>query len=288
MSWLSKTLNSTIGRKLVMSLTGLFLISFLFVHLIGNFQLFYADGGLAFNKYSKFMSTAGIIRVLEIGLVLGFLAHIFTGWRLTSINKTARPQGYAYELKPTKDVSWFSRNMGLSGSIVLIFLVAHLQNFYWRYHYNEMPFAIYAPASQYDGIKMQMSMDPNFSKSLYKTASDTSAVIKTAEHTVISMKEDKATEIAQNNPSGIEIHKDMYKLVKTVFVEEWWFAVLYVVAMFLLGFHLNHGFQSAFRTLGLEHKKYTPLITSIGLWISVLVPAAFASMPIYFMLKGLM
>jgi succinate dehydrogenase / fumarate reductase cytochrome b subunit len=207
-----------------MSLTGLFLISFLLVHLSGNFLLFKGDGGEAFNLYSNFMSTNGLIRVLEIGLVLGFGIHIYTAILLTRLNAAARPVAYTMQ-KNNERVSWFSRNMGLSGSIVLFFLIVHLLNFYFPYHYQA-------------GFKT-MVIDGTF-------------------------------------------YKDMYWLVATVFKDQWWYSVLYLFALMLLGFHLQHGFASAFQTLGLEHKKYSPLIKGIGSLISILVPLGFATMPIYF------
>jgi succinate dehydrogenase / fumarate reductase cytochrome b subunit len=226
MSWVKQTFTSTIGRKVIMSLTGLFLVSFLFVHLSGNLLMFKDDNGLAFNTYSHFMSTAFIIRILEIVLVLGFVLHIYTSYQLTQLNKKARPVGYVAG-DATPQVSWFSKNMGLSGSIVLIFLITHLQNFWYRYKFQDIPM----------------------------------------------------TELAD----GTEV-KDMYVLVTTVFANEWWFSILYIVAMILLAFHLNHGFQSAFRTLGIEHKKYTPAIKNLGTLLSVVLPAGFAIFPIYYWL----
>jgi len=58
--------------------------------------------------------------------------------------------------------------------------------------------------------------------------------------------------------------------------------VLYVIAMIVLGFHLNHGFQSAFQTFGWQHKKYTPLVEAIGTLVSIIYAAGFSSIPIYF------
>lgn len=225
MSWVTQTLTSTIGRKLVMALTGMFLISFLFVHLSGNLLLFRGDGGKAFNEYSHFMSSAGIIRVLEIVLLFGFIIHIYTSYILTRRNQKARPQAYAYS-KPAANSSWFSRNMGLSGVIVLIFLITHIQNFWYRYKFGD-------PGVDQWG------------------------------------------------------NKDMYGLVVRVFGQEWWLSILYIAAMVLLSFHLNHGFQSAFQTLGIRHKKYTPLIEKIGLVVAILVPAGFAAFPLYFLLQAL-
>lgn len=223
MSWISDTLSSSIGRKVSMSLTGLFLVSFLFVHLSGNFLMFKGDGGDAFNMYSKFMSTNSVIRVLEIGLLLGFVLHIYIAFILTRQNKAARPIGYAVQSNHPK-VSWFSKNMGLSGSIVLVFLVVHLMNFYWKFHYDWT-----------------------------------------------------ATVMIDNEP-----YKDMYTLVVLVFQHQWWYSLLYILSMVLLGFHLNHGFQSAFRTLGVDHVKYSPIITGLGVLISILLPIGFAIFPIYY------
>jgi succinate dehydrogenase / fumarate reductase cytochrome b subunit len=223
MSWINETLTSTLGRKLSMSLTGLFLVSFLLVHLSGNFLLFSSDGGDAFNVYSNFMSTNGVIRVLEIGLVLGFGIHIYTALILTRMNAAARPIGYAMQ-KNNEKVTWFSRNMGLSGSIVLFFLIVHLINFWFPYHYNQMPMV------EIEG----------------------------------------------------KTYKDMFWLVATVFHDEWWYSILYLIALLLLGFHLQHGFASAFQTLGLEHTKYNSIICGLGNLISILVPLGFATMPVYF------
>jgi len=223
MSWITNTLTSTLGRKLSMSLTGLFLVSFLIVHLSGNFLLYKGDGGEAFNLYSNFMSTNGLIRVLEIGLLLGFGIHIWTASILTRMNSAARPIGYAVQ-KTNEKVSWFSRNMGLSGSIVLFFLIVHLINFWFPYHYQEMPM-------------LDIEGKP---------------------------------------------YKDMYGLVARIFHDEWWYSVLYLIALVLLGFHLQHGFASAFRTLGLDHKKYNSIIEGIGNVISIVLPLGFATMPVYF------
>lgn len=66
------------------------------------------------------------------------------------------------------------------------------------------------------------------------------------------------------------------------FFSFWWYVALYVIAMVLLGFHLNHGFQSAFQTFGWNHKKYFSIIQKIGTAYAIFMAAGFASMPIYF------
>lgn len=216
MSWLSNTLGSSLGRKLLMSLTGLFLVSFLAVHLSGNFLLLKDDGGAAFNLYSHFMSTAGIIRVLEIGLVLGFLGHIYNGIVLTQKNKAARPVQYAVN-NASENSSFFSRFMPQSGIIVLFFLVLHLKTFYFEYHYG--------------AVEMVMI-------------------------------------------DGVE-YKNMYLICQLAFAQLWYLGV-YLVAFLLLGFHLNHGIQSAFQTLGVNHPKYSPFIKQVGTLLAIALCAGFA------------
>lgn len=211
MSWLTNTLTSTIGRKLVMSLTGLFLVSFLIVHLSGNFTLL-LDDVQPFNDYSAFMSSHWTIRILEIGLVAGFFIHIYTAVVLTKKNRSARPQSYAYE-KAGENSSWFSRNMGLTGTVILLFLLLHLYNFWFRYKFGEV------------------ALDEN----------------------------------------GV---KDMYGLVVQTFQQEAYLAI-YILAFVLLGMHLNHGFQSAFQTLGLNHRKYTPMIKTLGSIVAIAFPLGF-------------
>ncbi len=217
MSWLSDTLTSTIGRKLVMSLTGLFLISFLVVHLSGNLQLLAGDDGLAFNAYAKFMTTNPIIKALSYGLYAGFLLHIIMSGLLVYKNRQARPVGYQ-KFNGGANSTWSSRNMGLLGTIILIFLVIHLRNFWYEMHWG--------------GINL--------------------------------------------DEAG---NKNLYSVVNAAF-SEWWYVLIYVLSMAGLAFHLSHGFASAFQTLGLNHKKYTPFIKGVGYVIAILIPLAFASIPV--------
>ncbi len=225
MSWISKTFNSSIGRKIVMSLTGLFLCSFLVVHLVGNLQLFKHDGGAAFNTYSHFMGTNPVIRTIEWGLLLGFGFHIYEALMLTRRNQSARPVGYAVS-HPEQNSDWMSRNMGLLGSIILVFLIVHLYNFFWR--------------ARFGTIGVNLTEDVNH-------------------------------------------NDDLYTIVVSSF-HQWWYVLLYVAAQISLGYHLWHGFASGFQTLGLNHRKYTPVIKAVGFTFAVVVSAAFAAMPLYFYL----
>ena len=120
---------SSVGKKFVMGLTGLFLCSFLVVHLSGNFLLFKHDGGVAFDAYGSFMSTNLLIRTMEIVLFAGFLLHLVTGTTTWLKNRGARPEKYVRN-DASANSTWMSRTMFLTGSIVFIFLVIHLRTFW--------------------------------------------------------------------------------------------------------------------------------------------------------------
>ena len=211
--------SSSLGKKYLMALTGLFLCSFLVIHFLGNITL-YTDP-VQFNEYTRFMSSNPIIRVMEIVLVAGFLTHIIDAIMLTRANKKAQPVKYAMDKKQS---SWYSRNMGLTGSVILAFLVLHLQSFWYGYKFGSPAYA--------------------------------------------------------TDSAGLPI-KDMYTMVIEAF-GEFWYSGLYVIAVTLLGIHLNHGFQSAFQSVGLRHKKYTPTIKMLGTAFSIFITLGFVSFPIYF------
>lgn len=141
MSWVTKTLSSTIGRKLIMALTGLFLILFLTGHVAGNLQLFNNDGGEAFNIYAHFMTTNPAVKLLSYLTYISIIGHVIFSIWLTKRNKAARPIGYGVSTPPSTTVS--SRNMGILGTFILIFIVVHMQTFWYQMHWGEIPFVTY-------------------------------------------------------------------------------------------------------------------------------------------------
>jgi succinate dehydrogenase / fumarate reductase cytochrome b subunit len=215
MSWINKLFSSSIGQKLIMGLTGLFLISFLIVHCGINALIFANDGGHLFNEGAEFMGTNPLIRTMEIVLFIGLILHIVKGLSLVNQNKKARPEGYAMQ-DGKANSTWYSRSMGLLGTLLLMFLIIHLRHFW-----------------------------------------------------VVSRFTDEIT-------SGRET---LFNEMKEVF-EHLWVVILYVLAMASLAYHLMHGFQSAFQTLGLNHKKYTPAIKTFGNWFSIIISIIFAAMPV--------
>lgn len=129
---MSKTtafLTSSVGRKLIMGLSGFFLCSFLVVHLFLNLFLLKQDNGGTFDVYSEFMATYPLIRPLEILLFLGFLVHAFLGIWLWIVNRRARPVRYAV-LKAGDSSELSSRIMWITGLVVSVFLALHINAFF--------------------------------------------------------------------------------------------------------------------------------------------------------------
>jgi succinate dehydrogenase / fumarate reductase cytochrome b subunit len=225
MQW-SEFFTSSVGKKFVMGLTGLFLISFLIIH-VGINACIFADlfdpneNGAMFNKAAHFMGSTVLIRILEVGLFAGIILHIVQGYLLEAKNRSARSVGYAVSMG-NKGSKWYSRSMGLLGTIILLFLIVHIAHFW---------------------VKARIT------------------------HT-----------LAPVTYNGVEMH-DMFSEMKAVFTQGW-VIVLYVLGCISLAYHLAHGFQSAFRTVGVHNNKYNSLLITVGYLFSILVPVLFALMPV--------
>lgn len=112
-----------------MSLTGIFLISFLVIHCYVNAQIFWNDGGIAFNKAAHFMGSNFLIRTAEIGLFAMLILHIVQGLALYFRNRSKRSVGYAVNAR-NQTSKWYSRSMALLGTLLLLFLIMHLAHFW--------------------------------------------------------------------------------------------------------------------------------------------------------------
>src|ERR1700744_1057296 len=134
MSEFKQTFNSSLGKKLIMALTGLFLCTFLIVHLGGNLLLFKHDDGYAFNVYANFLTHFPPIEVIAYILYLCILVHTLYALILTIKNRKARPVGYA--VTASDNATWQSKNMGLLGSILFLFIVIHMGDFWFSYKYS--------------------------------------------------------------------------------------------------------------------------------------------------------
>ncbi len=128
---LKKMLTSSLGRKYLMGASGLSLVLFLLVHLLGNLTL-YSGSGDAINTYAAKLHALGPVLILaEIGLAAVILLHIIVAIQVTSENKAARLVAYEHARTkggPTKNTVG-SRNMIFSGLVLLVFLVVHIWQF---------------------------------------------------------------------------------------------------------------------------------------------------------------
>lgn len=163
MKWIIDLFTSTLGRKLLMALTGLFLVLFLAVHLVGNLQLLKDDGGRAFNIYAEFMSTNPLIQTISKGNFFFILLHVGMSLVLTIRNRKARGSE-RYAVTSGKSSIWASRNMGILGTIVLAFLITHLNHFWAQMHFGDMPKVAY-DGSEYRDI--YSTVDYWFTKGWY-------------------------------------------------------------------------------------------------------------------------
>lgn len=221
--WLWRFIRSSIGKKLLMALSGLFFCVFLLVHLEGNIMLYI--GAEAFNHHTDTLANLSImslpvIKIMEVLMVILFLIHIYTSAVLTLENRAARPERYAMDVSAGKR-TFMSKNMFITGSLILVFVVLHLIGFKFG----------------------EWSHDP----------------------------------VAMADPNNMTLYALVADSFKNVF-----YAGFYFIACIVLGFHLNHAFQSAFQTLGINHKKYTPFIKVVGSLYSIVVALGFASFPAYF------
>jgi len=213
---MNKVIVSSISKKFVMALAGLFLLAFLPVHLGINFMLLNPDPE-PFNSAAHFMATFLPIKIVEIILLLAFLIHIVYGIIIQIQNWIARPTRYKSGNKA--DTSFFSKFMIWTGGIIFIFLAIHLTNFYF--------------------IKIGLiEGDP---ENFYGIA-----------HSLFAM------------PGYI---------------------IFYLICFIGLGFHLYHAFFSAFQTVGLNHRIWTPVVNFVAVLYAILIPVGFSSIPIIIMIS---
>lgn len=270
---------SSIGKKVFMALTGLFLCTFLIGHLLGNLQLILKtgeEGRRAFNEYAYFMGHNPFIKILSYVTYAAVLIHVIDGILLTIQNRKARPVRYAYS-KPGANSSSASRSMAILGTLILVFLATHMANFWWKMKIKEdVPLHTYT-------LEMKNQMMGAANTELYYTHVPGVQPIPKDPNNII----EKGTDlyIKGTNVKVAEGYRDLHTLVMDFFSksknEGALFAVLfYLISMIVLAYHLLHGFQSAFQSLGFNHPKYTPLIKKLGAAFAILVPLLFAIIPV--------
>ncbi len=213
MSWLVKTFTSHTGRKALAALTGLGMVLFLIMHLIGNLQIFSSSS--AFDDYAHSLHSGPLIVLADVGLLIAFPLHVVCVIWLAMDNKKARgPE--AYKVSGTKQKRGFasvlaSKTTLYGGILLLVFTAIHI----WHFRL------------QHDAIGGKLK----------------DAVVNTLEK------------------------------------PHW--AVLYILGSLIIGWHLFHGFQAGFRSLGAWHPRYTPMLSKLGLGISLVIALGFASIPVW-------
>ena len=131
--WLS---NSSIGRKVVMSVTGIALVLFLTFHMAMNLVALFS--GEAYNMICEFLGANWYALVATVGLAALFVIHIIYAFWLTIQNRAARGnERYAVTVKP-KNVEWASQNMLVLGIIVILGLALHFVNFWYKMQFAEI------------------------------------------------------------------------------------------------------------------------------------------------------
>jgi succinate dehydrogenase / fumarate reductase, cytochrome b subunit len=227
MKW-SHFFTSAVGRKFVMALTGIFLITFLLVHVGLNACIFAdwvdtTDNGEMFNKAAHFMGSTIITRILEGVLFIGFIIHIIQGWVVEAKNRARRDQGYQITLG-SRGSTWMSRSMAILGTLIFMFLVLHISKFWWSSRITHDLAQV-----SYDGGRTEMH----------------------------------------------NLFLRMYDVFQSPVI-----VIIYVISVLVLGFHLWHGFHSAFRSMGVHNKKYLGLLKGLGYGFTIIVCVMFALMPI--------
>lgn len=303
----SAILSSSIAKKWWMALTGLFLCLFLVAHLLGNLQLIAItglEGKRAFNEYSYLMGTNPFIKIMAYLTYISILFHAIDGILLTIQNKKARPVSYAYE-KPNTNSKWYARSMAVLGSLILIFIVLHMQHFWWKMKYSSNPMPLHTENIYRPQMVGQGTVQDTVVKAYYTTSGEFLPVddIKVkgrelytnidAQIEQIQQQFDPAYQPKGENPKVGEGYKDLHSLVFAFFGHDKTdeaglganknaliFVIAYVISMAVLAFHLLHGFASAFQSLGLNHRRYNPIIKFVGTAFAIVIPLLFAIIPV--------
>lgn len=213
MNLVGSLFGSSIGRKILMAVTGLILIGFVIGHLIGNLQVFQAPDQI--NGYAQFLHQLGpLLWVARIGLLVAAVIHVWAATVLTIENKQARgAEGYG--VKHTIRATLASRTMRLTGYVVLAFIVYHLAHFTLG-------------GAQAETFKSNLK--PYTMQQEYRMAG----------FPVV----DAGTPVP-------DVHSMVILGFQNPIV-----SVFYIVAVGLLSFHLLHGFDSMFQTLGLRSSRW--------------------------------
>ncbi len=278
----SALLKSSIAKKYWMALTGLFLCLFLAGHLAGNLQLLVPNNALNFNQYALFMTSNPAVKLLSYLTYISILFHAIDGILLTIQNKKARPIGYAKT--DGSSSSFASRNMAVLGTIILVFIATHMVNFWAKMHFDKnMP--LMTKTIEVQGQKQNFYVGTQVGQyfPVDQVAKEGEKMDQTMMPKQFVIKNRTELYYSQADVKTADLYKDLYKLTVDFFKDAkygLYFTIGYVLAMLALSFHLWHGFQSAFQSIGVNSSKLTPLIKFFGKAFAIIVPLLFAIIPV--------
>lgn len=248
MNALYRFVNSTIGRKVLMALTGLVLVLFVMGHMLGNLQIFL--GADVINAYAyklHHVLPAAALWGIRLFLLLCIGIHIWAAVSLTLDNRRARPEKYAKDR--TVQATYASRTMRMSGVILLAFIVFHIAHYTVRV----------VPGKAYDEV---------IEGTLEGAAYSAPVMVPLVKHGEAVFENGKLVETFNVNDmmvAGFQV---------------WWVSLFYIIATGLLCMHLAHGVSSMFQTLGLRNKDWRKRFDLLARGYGWVVFIGFAVIPV--------
>lgn len=283
-------LKSTIISKVVMAVTGILLLLFLFGHMVGNLQVF--AGKDVFNTYAHFLQGLGeLLWVIRISLFVFLVLHVITSIRLKMLNWSAKPE--SYKVKNYLRASINARTMFWTGLLIFCFLVFHLLH----YTTGTLDSEIYGHTDYYEGNAMlAVPANPHHHNSIAKPTANISDNECPGHYKSKGDCCDRANDDCCNNVKvdgrrmyvsavGKVIYErhDAYIMVIKGFQNPI-ATLLYIIGMIILAFHITHAIQSAFQTLGFNHPNYFPAIQRWSIILGIILALGYISIPVSILL----
>ncbi|MFP4157203.1 MAG: succinate dehydrogenase cytochrome b subunit [Opitutales bacterium] len=248
MTALSNFINSTIGRKILMALTGIVLVLFVLGHMLGNLQIFL--GADVINAYAyklHYVLPTAALWAIRLFLLAAVGIHIWAAVMLTLDNRKARPENYAKD--SVVQATYASRTMRMSGVILLAFIIFHLA------HYT----ARVVPGKEYDKQIVGTLEGEAYSAPVMVP------LVKGGEQAIKNGKPVQTFNVNDMMVAGFQV---------------WWVSGFYILATGLLCMHLSHGVSSMFQTLGLRNKDWRKRLDVFAVAYGWIVFLGFAIIPL--------
>jgi succinate dehydrogenase / fumarate reductase cytochrome b subunit len=289
---------ASIAKKIVLALLGLFLITFLLVHLGLNLTILRGDGGEWFRAGAYFMGSNWIVKILGFGILGAILAHIALGLFIQFMNWRARPIGYKARIK--SKTAFGSKLMIWTGILLGFLIVIHLTHFWFVKHgwsegryivkterveraLGARQFELYNIFQNAQNEDEQMSAQMEFmALENFVQGSEKLQIIMFpgfgGQRFIADLSKEDIKELRTflDVPYKADFWAMMHEMFKNI-----WMVLLYVFFSIVLGFHLAHAIPSGFQTLGLAHSKYTWLVKYAGYGLAAIIATGFAIVPLF-------